>query len=214
MRNNTKRFTDALKTYLKAEFTKRVREINEDDPSVHLPDVATWDSGFSAVLSGLKAYPGVLLIVDGRNLVESYFTTFNVGIGIGLTANDPVYLEQIGGLYEDILEDVIRSDWTLGGSCIDTHLGAKFESDCVNNVYLIMAQLECEVDLGGFVYEKEESGTDGEVSSLSEMHDSPGALPADEGSGVLPSVSQPDDSGSVSGAVEEESAAGLAAMEE
>ena len=35
---------------------------------------------------------------------------------------------------------------------MDTDIGVKFESDCTSNVYVIQAELTCQVDLQGFVY--------------------------------------------------------------
>ena len=199
MRNSTAAFVDALKEYLQKSFSDRVTQINAQ-LDMGLPDIATWGSGFNAVLSGLTAYPGCLILVNGRRLSDSYTTVFNLTIGIGLTADNPVYLETIGQLYTDILEDTIRSDWHLGGACLDTAQGIEIQVDCVNNVYLIQAQLECEVDLGGFVYE--DKNPEGEVSQVSEMSRDVRSLSENEGSSVLSALSQPDGAGDIEGAGE------------
>ena len=153
MRNRTDRFIKALQTYLAKAISERVEEINAEDPSINLPDIALWQTGYSGVLSGLSHYPGCIILVNGKTLVDPYTTAYSVVIGIGLTADDPDYLETLGRVYEDIIEDVIRSDWSLGNTCLDTDLGVQFQSDNVSNVYLIQAQLTCQVDLGGFVYQ-------------------------------------------------------------
>ena len=196
MRNSTERFVDALQRYFESAISERVEKVNTEDPDVRLPDIALWQSGYNGVLSGLTHYPGCIILVNGKTLTDPYTTTYSVVIGIGLTADDPDYLERQGRLYEDILEDCIRSDWSLGGAALDTDIGVKFESDCTSNVYLIQAQLTCQVDRGGYVYEKEDVGLDtqdGEVLQVPEMLGSEGTVSDGEGDGVLPSLRGNDD---------------------
>ena len=196
MRNSTERFVSALQGYLEKAISERVAAVNAEDPDVRLPDIALWQSGYNGVLSGLSHYPGCIILVNGKQLTDSYTTSYSVVIGIGLTADDPDYLEEMGRLYEDILEDCIRSDWSLGGTALDTDLGVQFQSDSVENVYLIQAQLTCKVDLGGFVYEKEDAGPgtqEGEVLSVPEMPGSEGTVSDGEGDSVLPTLRNADD---------------------
>lgn len=155
MRNSTERFVQAVTTYLKKAFSERVEKINELDTDIKLQDIVLWQSGFNGVTAGLTAYPGCLILVNSRTLVDAYTTSYSLVIGIGVTADDPDYLERIGRYWEDILEDSIRSDWHLGGAALDTAEGVKFESDCTSNVYVIQAELSCDVDLQGFVYLEE-----------------------------------------------------------
>ena len=196
MRNRVDRFIESLQAYLKASFTAKVAEINDRDPGIHLSDIALWQSGYSGVLSGLSHYPGCIILVNGRTLVDPYTTAYSLVIGIGLTADYPEYLETIGRLWEDILEDTIRSDWSFGGAALDTDIGVQFESDCVSNVYLIQAQLTCQIDLGGYVYaedDTEDTEDNGAVVSLSEMPRDSGTIPEGEGDSVLPSLRNADD---------------------
>ena len=212
MRNSTERFLEAVQLYLKEAFTERVAEINEKDPEIHLSDIALWQYGYSGVLSGLSHYPGCIVMVNGRTLVDPYTTAFSLVIGIGLTADDPSYLDRIGQYWEDILEDTIRSDWHLGGACLDTDIGIQFNTDNVSNVYLIQAQLTCQVDLGGFVYaEEKESGT--KVVQMPEVSGSEGALSPDERDSVL-SALRPDHDADGQGVGEKNSPVRLETKEE
>ena len=198
MRNSTARFIEALQAYLKTAITERVEKANAEDPGLHLPDIALWQSGYNGVLSGLSHYPGCVVLVNGKTLTDPYTTSFSVVIGIGLTADYPDYLEEIGRLYEDILEDVIRSDWSLGGTCLDTDIGVQFMSDSVNNVYLIQAQLTCNVDIGGFVYAESENTADAEERTILQVPEVPGGegtIPEGEGDSVLPSLRDDHDAG-------------------
>ncbi len=173
MRNSSERFIKALETYLKKAFTERVAKANEEDPSLGLVDIALWQDGYTGVLSGLTEYPGCIVMVNGKTLTDTYSTTYQVIIGIGLSGDDVAHLEKQGRVWEDILEDVIRSDWSLGGAAIDTALGVRFSSDSTGNVYVIQAELSCDVDLGGYVYAGEDEGSDGlsEVRLPDEGHE-------------------------------------------
>ena len=195
MRNSEKRFLNALQDYLKKAITERVNAVNAENPDIRLPDIALWQSGYRGVLSGLTHYPGCLMLINGRTLIDPYTTAFNVAIGVGLTADDPDYLEEIGRLYLDILEDAIRADWHFGGAALDTALGASFMTDCVNNVYLIELDLECQVDIGGFIYEDTDAGAkdSGEVLPVSEMPGSEGTVSSGEGDGILSPLRDADD---------------------
>ena len=196
MRNRVDQFLSALQQYLKVAFTARVAEINAKDTSIHLPDIALWQSGYTGVLSGLSHYPGCIILVNGRTLVDPYTTAYSLVIGVGLTADSPEYLETIGRLWEDILEDTIRSDWSLGGAALDTDIGVQFESDCVSNIYLIQAMLTCQVDLGGYVYAEDDTETredNGTVVPLSEVSGGSGTVPEGEGCSVLPTLRNADD---------------------
>lgn len=215
MRNSTERFTSALQCYLQKAISERVAKANEDDPGIHLPDIALWQSGYSGVLAGLSHYPGCIILVNGKTLVDPYTTSFSVVIGIGLTADDPDYLEDMGRIYEDILEDCIRSDWSLGGTCLDTAIGVKFESDSVNNVYLIQASLTCTVDLGGYVYAETGIGTEGEgeILPMPEVPGGEGTVSNGEGDGILSPLRDADDADS-EGVGTEEATVQLVAEEE
>ena len=194
MRNSTERLISALQEYLKKTITERVDDINSKDKDIHLPDIALWQSGYSGVLSGLSHYPGCIVLVNGRTLIDPYTTSYSVVIGIGLTADEPGYLERIGRYYEDILEDAIRSDWHLGGACLDTDSGVMIDADCVNNVYLIQATLTCQVDLGGYVYADTEEGS-GEVVPVPEVPGVEGAVSGSEGDGLLSALRDDHDAG-------------------
>lgn len=156
MRNSVQKFVDAVRAYLEKAFSERVEKLNGMDPSPEMQDIASWSTGFRGVLAGLEEYPGCLLLVGGRTLDDCYTTSFTLSIGIAVTSDDPGRLEMLGGLWEDILEDTIRSDWHLGGACLDIAPGMQIRSDCTSGVYVIEADLTCQVDLGGFVYGKED----------------------------------------------------------
>lgn len=160
MRNASEKFIKVLEEYLKKAFSSRVEKANEENPDLGLVDIVLWQDGYRGVASGLSEYPGCIILLNGRTLTDVYTTTFHVIAGIGLAGDDADHLEMQGRAWEDILEDSLRSDWTLGGAALDTALGVNIRSDSVSNVYVIQAEFDAQVDLNGYVYMEDESGGD------------------------------------------------------
>lgn len=145
MRNREQVFVNSLQNYLKAFFTQKAAE-NE------IEDIVLWQDGYAGVISGLTHYPGCIVIVEGRTITGAYTAEYEVTIYVGITSGDPVTLEATGRVWQDILEDSIRSDWTLGGTCLQVLDGAEIRPGCTNDVYTAGIRFRCEVDLGGYVY--------------------------------------------------------------
>lgn len=152
VRNSVDVFLERVTAYLKESFTKRVDEINRTEHV--LDDIALWQSGFDGIAAGLTHYPGCLLLIDRRTLSDVHFSTFELLIMMGIAGDDDVVLQKQGHLWEDILEDTVRSDWHLGASCLDVAVGSEIISNCTSGIYTITLSLSCEVDLGGYVYEE------------------------------------------------------------
>ncbi len=149
MRNRTDLFLDSLEKYFKEFFSQKTTELG-------IKDIALYQRGYAGVANTLSEYPGCIFIIQGRDLTDTYTTTFDVLIGIVLSGDDPKALDDEGNLWMDILEDAFRSDWHLGGSCLDSS-SVRFESDCTGNVFVIQVRFSCDVDLGGYVYDQEMS---------------------------------------------------------
>lgn len=150
MRNRESIFIGKLQGYLRGFFTARTTEEGIDD-------VILWQDGYSGVVSGLTHYPGCLIIIDGRTITGAFTARFDVLVYVGITGGDPATLEATGRKWQDILEDAIRSDWTLGGSCLQVLDGIQIRPGVTGDVYTAGARFTCEVDVGGYVYGNEES---------------------------------------------------------
>lgn len=149
MRDRESTFVSALQAYLKAFFTAKATEQQIDD-------IVLWQDGYAGVASGLTHYPGCLVIIDGRTIVDAFTARYDVLVYVGITGGDPASLEATGRVWQDILEDAIRSDWSLGGSCLQVLNGAQLRPGWTNNVYTAGIKFTCEVDVGGFVYGNDE----------------------------------------------------------
>lgn len=146
MRNRESVFISKLQAYLKSFFTAKAS-------AAEIEDIVLWQDGYSGVISGLTHYPGCIVMIDGRTVTGAYTAEYEVLVYVGITSGDPVSLEATGRIWQDILEDAIRSDWTLGGSCLQVLDGAEIRPGCTNDVYTAGVRFTCEVDVGGYVYE-------------------------------------------------------------
>ena len=145
MRNREETFITSLQTYLKSFFTTRAA-------AAEIEDIILWQDGYAGVISGLTHYPGCIVMIDGRTVTGAYTAQYEVLIYVGIQSGDPATLETTGRIWQDILEDAIRSDWTLGGSCLQVLDGAEIRPGCTGNVYTAGIRFTCEVDVGGYVY--------------------------------------------------------------
>ncbi len=146
MRNSTEEFLTAVETYLKAAFSSRAG-------SIKVKDIVSWKKGHSTDLYSMDEYPAVLLSVDKKNLKDIYTTTFSLSVGIAIKAEDETFLDELGNIWSDILEDSIRSDWHLGEACLNTKSGSDIQIAVKSGILVISTTLICDVDIGGFVYE-------------------------------------------------------------
>ncbi len=145
MRNSTDRFIDKVQSYLKESFTKRAGELG-------ICDIAIWDRGYNAVLDSMTSYPACLTFIESKSLTDITITDYSLVIGIGVAADDNDTLDELGNAWCDILEDSIRSDWSLGGACLDTAMQTEIRLGAGKGIYVIYTILKCSVDIGGFVY--------------------------------------------------------------
>lgn len=143
---------DGMLAYLEAKTKALIDARNEAEPGLDLVQIASFEKGYRDVLTGLRAYPGLIVINRGRKSIDSYFATYRLLIGIAVKSEHADYLQRLGEAYEDILEDALLADPTLGGICIDSN-GLDIANDCASGVYVISCSLEADVDRGGTIYE-------------------------------------------------------------
>ena len=145
MRNRETVFIKKLQDYLKAFFTARTAQLE-------IEDIVLWQDGYAGIISGLTHYPGCIVLVDGRTITGAYTARYDVIVYVGVTGGDPTALETLGRTWQDILEDAIRSDWSLGGACLQVLDSAQIRPGYTSNIYTAGLKFTCEVDTGGFVY--------------------------------------------------------------
>lgn len=141
---------NGLRSYLERKTQEMIDARNQEDPGLHLPHIASFQQGYRDIFAGLRDYPGLIVIERGREPAGSFWTRYKMLVGLAVKGEDADYLQDLGAAYEDILEDAILSDNTLGGICTDSRL-VSLDNDCVSGVYIVSVSLEMDVDRGGFL---------------------------------------------------------------
>lgn len=127
-----------LGEYLLGWFNERAMENNLE----MLSSVLT---GQTATLGTAPITPTLFLALPSRTVEDKAFTTYHCQIGIVFPSPTPEQGEVIGDLWEDILEELIRSNCNLGG------LGHIDSSESIESAYspamgFVTVELDVEVD--------------------------------------------------------------------
>jgi hypothetical protein len=153
VRSRINLFTNNLIKHLTECFESKITEFNTENPDHEIKNIEKWYSGFYGVASGLDANPGALILISNISTINPFFDSYHVNIAIAISADDQQWLEEIGRAWSDILLDSLRTSWTLGGLAVMVQHPVNLSIDCTASRYIIEATFDCEVDLGGFVYE-------------------------------------------------------------
>lgn len=157
--SRTSKLLDAVGSFLMKELAAGYEEWNGKDETLGLPAIHQCHHGYCEPMNGLTVYPSLILIVQGRESGDAFFSTYRLTVGIAIKCDDPATLVRWGEAYEDILEDVVDSDHSLGGSVLDVN-NQTMDKDLSSGTYLISLDLEAMVDRGGYVYAENEYGAD------------------------------------------------------
>ena len=133
----TSEILDAIENFFKGKFT-----IMADSAGVD--DVALWIRQLDGVPQSMQAYPACLVQILSRDCTDYHYTDLRIGVGLALRGEDPEALESLGHTWEDIVEDVIREDRTLGGAVISTN-SLRLDSSFTSGLYMIWADMICSV---------------------------------------------------------------------
>ena len=171
MRTRTDVFLEKLHSYLKSFFDEKCTEFG-------IESVKNYQIGFvNEPLSSTTEYPASLMVVTSKNGVDTYSCLFDCTVAIAVTSDDVNELGRVGLIWSDILEDAIRSDYSLGGACLDVEDGFNVMTSYADDLMIIAVEFNAEIDLGGYVYEEctatEDSGKSMQTMWLSdaESHD-------------------------------------------
>ena len=134
---STSETLDAIQDFLEERFAAMAN-------SAGVEVVAMWMRQLDGVPQSMQAYPACLVQLLSRDCTDYHYTDLRIGVGLALRGEDPEALEDLGHTWEDIVEDVIREDRTLGGAVISTHL-LRIDSSFTSGVYMIWADMICSV---------------------------------------------------------------------
>lgn len=147
MTSNTRTLLDTAKAYLQEQFTALSQ-------AAGVKDIRLWQSGYTAVLNNSIDYPTCILTL-GPTPIQPYMSTYKFVIGVAVNADVESDLEDLGYVWEDIIEEAIRNDYHLGGAVLDSN-NIEINRAIVSGIYIIEASMDCTLVRRRWIHEKED----------------------------------------------------------
>ena len=119
--------------------------INERAVAADIPLLRAIETGQTASAEFCQAYPCLFLACKSREL-STFWTRYDLTLGIAITGTTPQQAEEMGDAYEDILEDIYREDCHLGGLIIDIVDSTTISGSEINQCWFVYSELSIEVD--------------------------------------------------------------------
>lgn len=123
-----------------------IKRLNEMALCRALSPILCCINGATTSLTAAERMPCLLLAVTSREIKDPYFTEFNVSLGISFTVTSPEDGEKTGDAWEDILEELLRVDCTLGGNVFDAGHDISIEGVALSGVYVVYCEFTVEVE--------------------------------------------------------------------
>ena len=119
--------------------------LNDRAQEEHIESLSTVLTGQTATLGSAPVTPTLFLALPSREVNDKDFTTYHCSLGIVFPSPTPSQAEEWGDKWEDILEDLIRHDCSLGG------LGHITNADAIESAYspamgFVTVEMDVEVD--------------------------------------------------------------------
>lgn len=111
------------------------------------------ETGANSAPMASPSTPTLYLYVGGRELSQSFFDSYHVQLGICFGCGTPEQGEGMADLWEDAIEDVFRSDRSLGDAALTWTGEPSVSSVGEPSMWMTMCEFNVEYDLGGGEYE-------------------------------------------------------------
>lgn len=149
MRRYKTEIREKLKDYLVETLNTRAVELGLD-PIINV------ETGITAAPGATTSNPTLFLYVGGRELSQSFFDSYAVQVGICFGCATPEDGERMADMWEDALEDVFRSDRSLGDAALTWTGDPTVKSDGEPGLWMTFCEFNVEYDIGGGKYDEEE----------------------------------------------------------
>lgn len=144
-------------------------ELNARAEELGIESIVNVETGITAVPGATAANPSLFLYVGGRELSQSFFDSYAVQIGICFGCATPQDGERIADLWEDAIEDIFRTDRSLGDAALTWTGEPTVKSEGEANLWITICEFNVEYDIGGGKYnDEEEQHEELEMSALLE----------------------------------------------
>ena len=105
---------------IKDRMNAEIAAWNDEMPGNNLPFVEDTEVGYRDVAVGARAYPALMIALNGGDWSDPYFSAYDLDMVLVVKEEDEEALNRIGAGLRDCLENVIRSDYTIGGLLLDS----------------------------------------------------------------------------------------------
>ena len=122
-----------------------VKRLNEMALKKGLSPIVNRINGMTSTLSTAQRLLCLLLAIDSREIKDAYFTSFKISLGISFTSTSPNDSEKTGDEWEDILEELFRTDCTLGDNVLEIGYDISIEWIALSGMYVVYCECTAEV---------------------------------------------------------------------
>lgn len=111
--------------------------------------------GQSFAMASVAITPAVIVAGSHTRSDDPFFAHMTVTVYFALGDIEPERLEQQAKDWKDLLQDAVRDDYTLGGSCLMCSTSVDIKDTCDGQWASSAMELDVMIDLGGHVHAEE-----------------------------------------------------------
>ena len=123
-----------------------VKRLNDMALRKGLSPIVNLISGMTSTLSTAERLPCLLLAIDSREIKDVYCTDFKRSLEISFTSTSQKKKKKTGDEWEDILEELFRSDCTLGNNVLEIGHDITIEGIALSGMYVVYCEFTAEVE--------------------------------------------------------------------
>lgn len=140
------------------EYKKQIREtmtdyllaqLNARAAVVGLPTIEHVETGLTGAPGSSSFSPSLYIYVGERTLGASFFDNYAVQFAVAFGCSNPQEGEAVADKWEDVIEDIFRTDRSLGDSCLQWVNNPEITSLGEPGFWMSYCRFTVEVDLGG-----------------------------------------------------------------
>ncbi len=140
-----------LSNYLEEKINESITKYNTDNNET-VPTIANVSTDLKNAINGFNDYPAMVTVNLSRDCSDTYSTSYAMIVLIMIVSSDYDTANFYGEVYTDVLEEVIRKDYKLGGICLDVN-NLIIKTNQLSDGFIIDSNFNISIDKGGFLYE-------------------------------------------------------------
>lgn len=139
-----------LKSYLLDNLNFRAAQLG-------LETITNCETGLTSVpASSGNLLPTLFIYIGDRNVSQDWFDSYSVQIGVAFGCGTPQEGEAKADIWEDVIEDVFRTDRSLGDACLTWTGEPTISSVGEPSFWMAMARFDIEYDINAYTDDADE----------------------------------------------------------